>query len=121
MVQKKIKILYTIPNFDTAGSGKVVYDLMKNLDRTIFEPEICCFHTKGSFLEEIERVSQTGIVSLKKSGFNACKVLVVQQFAGERPVPVTVKFNAPEPFDLPELFLKKFVIQVINYFFLVTE
>jgi len=48
---KKIKILYTIPNFDTAGSGKVVYDLVKNLDRTIFEPEICCFHKKGFFYE----------------------------------------------------------------------
>lgn len=56
MLQKKIKILYTIPNFDTAGSGKVVYDLIKNLDRTNFEPEICCFHTKGSFMEEIEKL-----------------------------------------------------------------
>ena len=56
MQQKKIKLLYTIPNFDTAGSGKVVYDLIKNLDRTIFEPEICCFHTKGSFIEEIEKL-----------------------------------------------------------------
>ena len=28
---KKIKILYTIPNFDTAGSGKVVYDLVKGI------------------------------------------------------------------------------------------
>ena len=53
---KKIKILYTIPNFDTAGSGKVVYDLVKNLDRTIFEPEICCFHKKGFFMREIEKL-----------------------------------------------------------------
>ncbi|WP_100615110.1 glycosyltransferase [Confluentibacter citreus] len=53
MVQKKIKILFTIPNFDTAGSGKVVYDLVSNLDRTIFEPEICCFHDKGTFMDEI--------------------------------------------------------------------
>lgn len=56
MLNKKIKILYTIPNFDTAGSGKVVYDLINNLDRAIFEPEICCFHTKGSFMQEIEKL-----------------------------------------------------------------
>ena len=56
MTQKKIKILYTIPNFNTAGSGKVVYDLVNNLDRTIFEPEICCFHHRGAFMEEIEKL-----------------------------------------------------------------
>jgi len=56
MAQKKIKILFTIPNFDTAGSGKVVYDLVKNLDRTIFEPEICCFHNRGAFMKEIEKL-----------------------------------------------------------------
>jgi len=56
MAQKKIKILFTIPNFDTAGSGKVVYDLVSNLDRTIFEPEVCCFHNKGAFMDEINKL-----------------------------------------------------------------
>ena len=51
---KRIKILYTIPNFDTAGSGKVVYDLVKYIDKTKFEPHICCMHTKGKFFKEIE-------------------------------------------------------------------
>jgi glycosyltransferase involved in cell wall biosynthesis len=51
---KRIKILFTIPNFDTAGSGKVVYDLVKGLDKTIFEPEICCFHSKGAFFKTIQ-------------------------------------------------------------------
>ena len=54
MAQDKIKILFTIPNFDTAGSGKVVYDLVKNLDRSVFEPEICCYHNRGAFFKEIE-------------------------------------------------------------------
>jgi len=53
---KKIKILFTIPNFDTAGSGKVVYDLVKGLDRDKFEPEICVFHTKGAFFKEVEKL-----------------------------------------------------------------
>lgn len=57
MAPKKIKILFTIPNFDTAGSGKVVYDLVSNLDRTIFEPEICCFHDRGVFIKEIEKLN----------------------------------------------------------------
>lgn len=53
---KKIKILYTIPNFDTAGSGKVVYDLVKNIDKQKFAPEICVFHTRGKFFKEIEKL-----------------------------------------------------------------
>ncbi len=51
---RPIKILFTIPNFDTAGSGKVVYDLVKGLDKTQFAPEICCTHTKGAFFKIIE-------------------------------------------------------------------
>ncbi len=54
MEHKRIRILYTIPNFNTAGSGKSVYDLVKGLDKTIFEPEICCFHDKGLFFKEVE-------------------------------------------------------------------
>ena len=53
---KKIKILYTIPNFDTAGSGKVVYDLVKGLDKQRFAPEICCFHNKGGFFKEVAQL-----------------------------------------------------------------
>ena len=54
---KRIKILYTIPNFDTAGSGKVVYDLVKHIDNSKFEPHICCFHTKGDFFETVKNLN----------------------------------------------------------------
>ncbi|MFD0933323.1 glycosyltransferase [Psychroflexus salinarum] len=53
---KKLKILYTIPNFDTAGSGKVVYDLVKGLDKEHFAPEILVKHTKGAFFKEVEQL-----------------------------------------------------------------
>ena len=53
---KRIKILYTIPNFDTAGSGKVVYDLVKHIDKSKFEPHICCMHTKGSYFETVKNL-----------------------------------------------------------------
>jgi glycosyltransferase involved in cell wall biosynthesis len=53
---KKIKILFTISNFDTSGSGKSVYDMVKGLNRERFEPEICCLHTKGQLFKEIEKL-----------------------------------------------------------------
>lgn len=55
-MNKRIRILYTIPNFNTAGSGKSVYDLVEKLDRTIFEPEICIFHSEGVFFKEVEKL-----------------------------------------------------------------
>lgn len=54
MLKSKIKILYTIPNFDTAGSGKVVHDLAKGLDKSRFEVHIACSHNRGSFFKEVE-------------------------------------------------------------------
>ncbi len=53
-MSKRIKILYTIPNFDTAGSGKVVYDLANMLDPNKFEIEIACQHDRGKFFKEVE-------------------------------------------------------------------
>jgi glycosyltransferase involved in cell wall biosynthesis len=50
----KIKILYTIPNFDTAGSGKVLYDLAKGLDKEKFEVQIACNNNKGAFFPIVE-------------------------------------------------------------------
>ena len=53
---KKMKILYTIPNFDTAGSGKVLYDLAHGLDKDKFEVLIACANDKGAFFEEVKNL-----------------------------------------------------------------
>jgi glycosyltransferase involved in cell wall biosynthesis len=50
----KIKVLYTIPNFDTAGSGKALLKVAQRLDRDRFEPEICCMHDRGAFFKEVQ-------------------------------------------------------------------
>lgn len=49
-----IKILYTIPNFDTAGSGKALLNVAKSLDKTKFEPHICCSHSRGDFFKTVQ-------------------------------------------------------------------
>lgn len=50
----KIKILYTIPNFNTAGSGKALINVISKLDKNIFEPSICCRHDKGELFKTAE-------------------------------------------------------------------
>tara|TARA_Y100000768_G_scaffold383994_1_gene367180 strand:+ start:1629 stop:2756 length:1128 start_codon:yes stop_codon:yes gene_type:complete len=50
---KKWKILFTIPNFDTAGSGKALLNLCSRLDKNFFESYISCSHSKGSLFKEV--------------------------------------------------------------------
>jgi glycosyltransferase involved in cell wall biosynthesis len=52
---RKIKILYTIPNFDTAGSGKALLNLALSLNKELFEPQIVCLNTKGDFFKVVEQ------------------------------------------------------------------
>lgn len=54
MKTQRIKILFTIPNFDTAGSGKVLYDLAHGLNKTLFEVHIACSHDQGFFFKEVQ-------------------------------------------------------------------
>ncbi|WP_047547848.1 glycosyltransferase [Psychroserpens sp. Hel_I_66] len=53
-MSKKVHILYTIPNFDTAGSGKVVFDLANQLDKDRFKVSIACNHERGRLYEEVK-------------------------------------------------------------------
>lgn len=53
----RIKICYTIPNFDTCGSGIALMKLIMGLDRSVFEPHIVCLHDRGKYFDEVVRVS----------------------------------------------------------------
>ena len=50
---KKWKILFTIPNFDTAGSGKALLNLCNRLDKKFFKTYISCSHSKGSLFKKV--------------------------------------------------------------------
>lgn len=50
-----IRILFTIPNFDSAGSGKALLHVAKRIDKTRFEVHIACFHNRGTFFKEVEK------------------------------------------------------------------
>ncbi|MDQ3020513.1 MAG: glycosyltransferase [Bacteroidota bacterium] len=53
---EKIKILYTIPNFNTAGSGKALLNVISRIDKNKFAVEICCRHKKGSLFNSAEEL-----------------------------------------------------------------
>ncbi len=54
----RVRILFTIPNFDTAGSGKALLNIATRLDTNKFEPHIMCMHDRGEFFEVVK---QSGI------------------------------------------------------------
>ena len=53
-MSKRIRILFTISNFNTAGSGKVVYDLVNGLDKTKFDVHIACGDNRGAFFKTVK-------------------------------------------------------------------
>jgi len=52
--KKPINILYTIPNFDTAGSQQVLYHLAHGMPKAMYNVHIACIHNKGYFFEKIK-------------------------------------------------------------------
>ncbi|MEO8665930.1 MAG: glycosyltransferase, partial [Ignavibacteria bacterium] len=57
MSGRKIKVLYTIPNFNTAGSGKALLNVISRLDRDLFEPSICCRHERGELFKAAQSLN----------------------------------------------------------------
>jgi glycosyltransferase involved in cell wall biosynthesis len=57
-----IPILYTVPNFTTAGSGRAMLNMIERLDRKQFSPTVCVLRKGGAFELELERL---GIPSIE--------------------------------------------------------
>lgn len=49
----RIKILFALRNFTTAGSGREMFNIVERLDKTVFEPWIAVEKEGGALLEEI--------------------------------------------------------------------
>ena len=53
-MSKKLSILFTIPNFITAGSGRVMVNILERLDRNKFSPSVCVLKRGGRIEQELE-------------------------------------------------------------------
>jgi len=73
----KKRILFTIPNFNTAGSGKAMLNIALGLDPEKFEAHIACQSDKGDFFNVVK---QSGI-----------PVHVFNYIAKSRPIPTLIK------------------------------
>lgn len=62
----KLKVLYIIWSLGLGGAERVVINLAKGLDKTKFNPLICCLNDKGIFAQELEKEG-IKVLELKKT------------------------------------------------------
>lgn len=55
-MSERIRILYTIPNFITAGSGRAMLNIIERLDRSRFDPSVAVLKKGGRLDAEVERL-----------------------------------------------------------------
>ena len=103
----KIRILYTIPNFDTAGSGVPLLKIATSLDTNYFEPQIACLHDRGELFQDI-----------RESGI---KVHLIDLYKNARPIiSMMIEFILIlVPFKIRKYFslftpIRKFINRYIN-------
>lgn len=78
--EKPIKILYVIWSLGLGGAERVVISLAKGLDKTKFQPTVCCLNGKGAFAHELEELGIKVIALNKKAGIDisvASKIIKV--------------------------------------------
>ncbi|HVY70130.1 MAG TPA: hypothetical protein VHH73_09390, partial [Verrucomicrobiae bacterium] len=51
-----VPILYTIPNFITAGSGRAMLNVIERLDRNRFAPAVCVLRKGGTLDRVVEKL-----------------------------------------------------------------
>lgn len=55
-MSEPVRILFTIPNFITAGSGQVMLNIIRRLDREKFAPAVCVSRNGGRLAKEVEKL-----------------------------------------------------------------
>ncbi|MGQ9919521.1 MAG: hypothetical protein ACUVS7_19165, partial [Bryobacteraceae bacterium] len=85
-----IRILYTIPNFVTAGSGGALVNLIRHMDRSRFTPAVCVSRRGGRLEEVLEEMgvpvleARFTVPAIPYSGLLRRVRQAAQAFRGER-------------------------------------
>jgi len=73
---KKVNILFVLPNFDTGGSEKLVVDLVTHLDRDKFNPVVCAFFS-GVYEEKMQELG-VSFYKVHEDGRIKSKITIVK-------------------------------------------
>lgn len=67
---RPIKVMHLIWSLDLGGAEQVVMDLARKLNRTYFEPMVCCLNEKGRFAPLLEQEGVRVVALHKKPKFD---------------------------------------------------
>jgi glycosyltransferase involved in cell wall biosynthesis len=76
----KIKIIYILPSLSSGGAERVTLDLIYNLDREIFIPELLLFNGGGFFYQEALSHGLKVIVFKKKFKFDIFNLFKIYKY-----------------------------------------
>jgi len=76
MSKDKINILFVLPDFDTGGSEKLVFDIIRHIDKSKFSPVLCVFFS-GVYEEEFLELG-VPFYTVHEKGQRRSKVQVVK-------------------------------------------
>lgn len=72
---RKVRILHIIWSLDLGGAEQVVVDLVRNLDRKIYTPVVCCLNDKGRNAPRVEKEGIKVIAMNKAPKFDLFLIL----------------------------------------------
>ena len=104
---KRINVLYTIPNFITAGSGQVLFNIASRLDRKLYEPTICVLKKGGTRLEKeieargISLLEAPFCVSAKPYYSLPARLLKLAQFFKNKQIDIWHSFHYTDDYTEP--------------------
>ena len=108
----KIKILYTIPNFRTAGSQFVLLSLYRRIDREVFEPYICVEKSSEIFPNDIPLDRQ---LVFQWTGNNFQDLLKLKEFL------IDHKIDVVHSWDYKSNFLEPLACRIAGVKYLYTK
>jgi len=122
MVFKPIRILFTINNFDTAGMKYILYDIIKNIDRSLFEPSVCVKRDCDTKLnEEIRKlVKHYIILDCKKHDEMSYKEFLKKAFKSIRTLK-KYKFDVQHSFNYSDDWTEGLIAKLAGHKWIYTK
>lgn len=80
MKVKRKRLAFVVNNLNVGGLERVVINLIKGLDQTLFDIYIVCLDGKGKLFEEIEREIKGSLILNKKDGIDIYSIIVLRNY-----------------------------------------
>lgn len=114
----KTKVLFLIESLGGGGAEKVLYTLLKNIDRSRFDVTLCCVHESGVYLPELRQLFRVKpIVRSPRSNGSLARLLykLKYQFVYKLlPMSWVYRLFVPHGSDVEVAFIEGFCTKLLS-------